>query len=1138
MRTLVVCPHADHTCVHSELFSRDSSHCGISPGERILLANQKNAGEHRDPRPSSGLQRSPSARREIESSLAVIPLTLLAGASIRRKVGIRVRKYGLPLVLVVCAFQAALGVTADFYVSTTGNDNNPGTLSQPFATFDKARQAVDNLFQNSHGRTAPIIVQFRGGTYYLPSTETFTASDSGSSSLNIVYENYPGETPIFSGGVQLSQWTNTGGNTWTAKLPAGVQYFEQLWYNGGRRLRPRLGTGTVGNYYRIAAPVYTSSYQTNCPVQTSPGQYLCYDRFYYDSSDPISNTWTNLSPPPGNPCGASGNNYPSGDIQAAIFERWNVSKLRVSCVDTRNHILYFTGPTQTSASSNTTNNTSPIAGHRYTIENLKDSFNQPGQWFLDQSGPSWTLTYLAQAGENPATDTIVIPQLTQLLTVTSVQWVNFLGLTFQHDNWTVPSPGGYPSLRQDPAITAAVGCYNCQNVVFDTDTIRQTAGGGIEFTTTSKTATTAHNALQNSMLYDIGGFGVRVGVAQKSSDTDANVPQYTLIFNNAITSYGRVIPSGIGIVQGDAHDNTYTHNDIYDGYHSGIEVCSAACPPGTSNSHGAFNNVSSYNDIYDIGEGITDDMGCIYYNTNAGTGNQILNNKCHDMVDASVMDADGYGGQAYYLDLNTQGMTVENNLAYRITASATAQTCGPQKANVPNIIKNNIFAFFKHGAKQEGCAPPGKGILQVSFTNNLIYYQNYSSVQTMCNDPLGQNDTSVQYFASNLYCYAANGDCSLPASAFLTSDSNCKTTNNYSFSQWQAIGQDLGSLNTDPLFNNPYYPKDDFSLQSGSPALSVGFVPFKLTSPGRLSGAPAVPSVAPTFVIYSYEDTTQTSLVTNQNPINLGGSVTFTSTVNSELGFPADGELITFLDSGVAIGTAPLTRGVASFTTTSLGLGQHNITASYGGDPIFAGSASSVTVHENVNPASSTTVLTSSLNPSTYGQNVTFTATVSSSAGVPDGSVTFQQNGTAIGTVNLDTNGVATLNYSSLSVGTHNIIAKYSGSTDYNKSTSATLSQVVNKSNTAIKLKLAPNPVNTNQSMTMTATVTSSGGVPTGNVSFSDNGNSLGSSSLNGSGVATFNHSFKTSGSHSVTANYKGSGSFNTSSTTKTETVN
>src|SRR5579872_6328658 len=64
-----------------------------------------------------------------------------------------------------------------------------------------------------------VSVQFRGGTYYLSSTETFTAADSGSPALRIVYQNYPGESPVFSGGVRILNWTNSGGNKWTTTLP-------------------------------------------------------------------------------------------------------------------------------------------------------------------------------------------------------------------------------------------------------------------------------------------------------------------------------------------------------------------------------------------------------------------------------------------------------------------------------------------------------------------------------------------------------------------------------------------------------------------------------------------------------------------------------------------------------------------------------------------------------------------------------------------------------------------------------------------------------------------------------------------------------------------------------------------------------
>ena len=256
------------------------------------------------------------------------------------------RAISIAILFCTLAGTSVLAQTADLYVSPTGSDSNPGTLEQPLATFNQARIAADALLQKDKGRTTPIVVMFRAGTYYFSSTLNFTSADSGTSSLGIVYENYPDETPVFTGGVKLTGWKSTGSNSWEVTLPASTQYFEQLWYNGERRLRPRLGSSsssTVGTYYRVASPVFVSSPETNCTVAAGPGKYECYDRFQYTSSDPISSNWKNLSPPSGNLCGARGNSYPTGDIELDLFERWNMAKMRISCIDTSepHHLFHW-----------------------------------------------------------------------------------------------------------------------------------------------------------------------------------------------------------------------------------------------------------------------------------------------------------------------------------------------------------------------------------------------------------------------------------------------------------------------------------------------------------------------------------------------------------------------------------------------------------------------------------------------------------------------------------------------------------------------------------------------------------------------------------------------------------------------------
>ena len=86
----------------------------------------------------------------------------------------------------------------------------------------------------------------------------------------------------------------------------------------------------------------------------------------------------------------------------------------------------------------------------------------------------------------------------------------------------------------------------------------------------------------------------------------------------------------------------------------------------------------------------------------------------------------------------------------------------------------------------------------------------------------------------------------------------------------------------------------------------------------------------------------------------------------------------------------------------------------------------------NIARAASTTTVSSSVNPSDFGQSVTFTATVSSGAGTPTGTVQFKDNGTNLGApLALNASGVAQFTTSSLAAGTHTITAEYSGDANF-----------------------------------------------------------------------------------------------------------
>ena len=121
---------------------------------------------------------------------------------------------------------------------------------------------------------------------------------------------------------------------------------------------------------------------------------------------------------------------------------------------------------------------------------------------------------------------------------------------------------------------------------------------------------------------------------------------------------------------------------------------------------------------------------------------------------------------------------------------------------------------------------------------------------------------------------------------------------------------------------------------------------------------------------------TTTALTSDPNPSVSGQSVTFTATiaaVSPGSGTPTG--TVNFLDDTTVIGTAePLTAGVATFSTSTLTVATHSITAVYSGDPNFTTSPSSV-LSQDVKQASTTTCAHLRPNPSVSGQSVTFTAT-------------------------------------------------------------------------------------------------------------------------------------------------------------------
>ncbi len=288
------------------------------------------------------------------------------------------------------------------------------------------------------------------------------------------------------------------------------------------------------------------------------------------------------------------------------------------------------------------------------------------------------------------------------------------------------------------------------------------------------------------------------------------------------------------------------------------------------------------------------------------------------------------------------------------------------------------------------------------------------------------------------------------------------------------------------------------------------------------------------------------SLASSPNPSTQAQAVTFTASVTASGAAPTG--TVEFRDGSTVIagcGAVALASGSAACSTSVLTSGSHSITARYSGDARY-GTVTSAAITQVVNAArvTPTVALSSSANPSTAGNAVTFTATVSGSAGPATGTVAFNDGGAALpgcAAVAL-ASGRATCQAASLAAGSHAIVASYGGDTAYNGG-SASLTQGVNAAPApvaAVSLASSRNPSTVGAQVTFTATVTGSAGTPSGSVAFRDGASVIaGCGALTlASGAAACTTSALAAGSHSIVAQYSGNGAYaSASSSALTQTV-
>jgi len=582
----------------------------------------------------------------------------------------------LAVLVAACASLASAQTPYDFVVSPRGDDAWSGKLYQPngtrtdgpFATLDRARRAVRGLKAKEPWRMRPVSVLLRGGTYYLEETASFTAEDSGSEDVGVLYAAWPGETPVLSAGVEVKGMRVGLGGRWTTVLDgvkSGAWDFSQLFVDDARRFRPRL---PAESYHFVNARVATPKGLK----KKGAGD----DRFRYRRGE-IDPTWRNRD-----------------DVEVVTFHPWFTSFMRIESINEAKRLVVFTGRTRTSASFGEFK-----GGMRYLVDNVAEALSRPGQWYLDR--PSGRLTYIPKPGETTAAR-VVAPRLERVVDITGARYITFRGITFAHTNWTVPKEGN-SVVQAAQSMGAMAHLTDAHDITFESCTFTRGATYGVEIGKGSR-----RNVVQGCVFSDLGCGGVKIGTSRFERD-ESRVTSHNTVLDCTMAHLGRVHPAAVGVWIGHAHHNTIEHNEIYDLYYTAVSL-GWRWHYTNSNAH---HNVVRNNHMHTIGQGVLSDMGGIY-TLGPSPGTVLSHNLIHTV---RRMD---YGGWGIYFDQGTSDILAENNVVYDTQDAGFNQHYGEG-----NTVRNNVFAEMHektiHTARLDAKARGPRGIAVYRFLRNIVY---------------------------------------------------------------------------------------------------------------------------------------------------------------------------------------------------------------------------------------------------------------------------------------------------------------------------------------------------------------------------------------------------------------------------------
>jgi hypothetical protein len=350
-------------------------------------------------------------------------------------------------------------------------------------------------------------------------------------------------------------------------------------------------------------------------------------------------------------------------------------------------------------------------------------------------------------------------------------------------------------------VSAAIRLSNSSYITFENCTFDHIGNYAVEITTG-----VSHVIFDHCSVSDIGAGGFRITGVNAVPVTEA-VPHDITITDCSINGYGQVFRSAIGVFVQYAHDCTISHNEISDGYYSGMSIGWIW----GYGDHATSNLLVEKNHIHHIGQGLLSDMGGIY-SLGVQPGTTLRENVIHDIQTYEL----GYGGWAYYTDEGSSGILIEKNIGYNCSDSVYHHHYGAD-----NIVRNNIFAFGKNG-----CVKMTRVEDHVSFRlENNILVNDFAPIYFSNGDDSFTDDSNL------MWDYRLDGAVISQKAALETLEGRyLEHAIKKNFRQMTNKGFYKNAVVADPLFADPLH--GDFTLSENSPVWDMGFEPIDVSDVG------------------------------------------------------------------------------------------------------------------------------------------------------------------------------------------------------------------------------------------------------------------------------------------------------------------